>query len=116
MIIYMVILNLFIISIIWVLILDLSGFALTIDKLFYKIFYPGRPFREDAHFKPFDCSLCMSWWSSLIYLIIVHSLTLPNIAIALLFAWGTTIEKDVFIFVKDLITKVIDCLYTLFKL
>jgi len=112
----MVILNLFIISVIWVLILDLSGFALTIDKLLYKLFYPGRPFREDAHFKPFDCSLCMSWWTSLIYLIIVHFLTLPNIAIALLFAWGTTIEKDVFIFVKDLITKVIDCLYTLFKL
>lgn len=112
----MVILNLFIISIIWVLILDLSGFARTIDKLFYKIFYPGRPFREDAHFKPFDCSLCMSWWSSLIYLIIVHSLTLPNIAIALIFAWGTTIEKDIFIMVKDMVTKLIDLLYALFKL
>ena len=112
----MVILNLFIISIIWVLILDLSGFALTIDKLFYKIFYPGRPFREDAHFKPFDCSLCMSWWSSLIYLIVIHSLTLPNIAIALIFAWGTTIEKDIFIMVKDMVTKLIDLLYTLFKL
>ena len=110
------ILNLFIISIIWVLILDLSGFARTIDKLFYKIFYPKRPFRTDAHFPPFDCSLCMTWWSCLIYLIVVNALTLPNIAIALLFAWGTTIEKDIFIFVKDLITKVIDLLYTLFKL
>lgn len=112
----MVILNLFIISVIWVLILDLSGFALTIDKTLYKIFYPKRPFRDDAHFKPFDCSLCMTWWSCLIYLIVVNALTLPNIAIALLFAWVTTIEKDVFIFVKDLITKVIDLLYTLFKL
>lgn len=112
----MVILNLFIISIIWVLILDLSGFALTIDKLFYKIFYPKRPFREDAHFKPFDCSLCLTFWSSLIYLIAIHSLTLPNIAIALIFAWGTTIEKDIFIMVKDMVTKLIDLLYTLFKL
>lgn len=112
----MVILNLFIISIIWVLILDLSGFALTIDKLFYKIFYPKRPFREDARFKPFDCSLCMAWWSCLIYLIVVNALTLPNIAFSLLFAWLTTIEKDIFIFVKDLITKLLDLLYTLFKL
>ena len=110
------ILNLFIISIIWVLILDLCGFARTIDKTLYKIFYPGRPFREDAHFKPWDCSLCMSWWSSLIYLIVIHSLTLSNIAIALIFAWLTIIEKDIFIFIKDLITKVIDCLYTLLKL
>ena len=110
------ILNLFIISIIWVLILDLSGFARTIDKTLYKIFYPGKPFREDAHFKPFDCSLCMTWWSCLIYLIIANALTLPYIALSLLFAWLTTIEKDVFIFIKDLITKLIDCLYALFKL
>ena len=34
----MVILNLFIISVIWVLILDMCGFALTIDKALYKIF------------------------------------------------------------------------------
>ena len=112
----MVILNLFIISIIWVLILDLSGFARTIDKLFYKIFYPGRPFREDAHFKPWDCSLCLTFWSSLIYLIAIHSLTLPNIAFSLLFAWLTTTEKDIFIMVKDMVTKLIDLLYTLFKL
>ena len=112
----MVILNLFIISVIWVLILDLSGFSLTIDKLFYKIFYPKRPYREDAHFKPFDCSLCMTWWSCLIYLIAIHSLTLPYIAFSLLFAWLTTIEKDIFIFVKDVITNLIDLLYALFKL
>lgn len=110
------ILNLFIISIIWVLILDLCGFARTIDKTLYKIFYPGKPFREDAHFKPLDCSLCLTVWSSLIYLIVIHSLTLSNIAIALIFAWLTIIEKDVFIFIKDLITKLIDCLYALFKL
>lgn len=112
----MVILNLFIISVIWVLILDLSGFALTIDKTLYKIFYPKRPFREDAHFKPFDCSLCLTFWSSLIYLIVIHSLTLPNIAFSLLFAWLTTTEKDIFIMVKDMVTKLIDLLYTLFKL
>lgn len=112
----MVILNLFIISVIWVLILDLSGFALTIDKTLYKIFYPKRPFREDAHFKPWDCSLCLTFWTSLIYLIVIHSLTLPNIAFSLLFAWLTTTEKDIFIMVKDMVTKLIDLLYTLFKL
>lgn len=112
----MTILNLFIISIIWTLILDLSGFAQTIDKTLYKIFYRGRPYREDAHFKPFDCSLCMTWWSGLLYLIITSSLSLLNIAVLLTFAWGTMIEKDIFILFKDIITKLIDLLYTLFKL
>ena len=112
----MTILNLFIISIIWVLILDLSGFARTIDKTLYKIFYRGRPYREDAHFKPFDCSLCMSWWTGLLYLLITHTLSIFNIAILLAFAWSTTMEKDIFILIKDLITKLLDLLYETFKL
>lgn len=112
----MTILNLFIISIIWVLILDLSGFARTIDKTLYKIFYPKRPYREDAHFKPFDCSLCMTWWTGLLYLLITHTLSLLNIAILLVFAWSTTMEKDIFILIKDLVTKLLDLLYETFKL
>lgn len=112
----MTILNLFIISIIWVLILDLSGFARTIDKTLYKIFYPKRPYREDAHFPPFDCSLCLTFWTGLLYLLITHTLSLLNIAILLVFAWSTTTEKDIFIFIKDLITKLLDILYKTFKL
>lgn len=112
----MTILNLFIISIIWVLILDLSGFARTIDKTLYKIFYRGRPYREDAHFKPFDCSLCLTFWSGLLYLLITHTLSLLNIAILLTFAWSTTMEKDIFILIKDIVTKLLDLLYKTFKL
>lgn len=110
------ILNLFIISIIWVLILDLTGFALTMDKLLYKLLYKNRPFRTDAHFPPFDCSLCMTWWTCLIYLIVLNALSIPNIAFSLLFAWLTTTEKDILIFIKDLITKLLDILYKTFNL
>lgn len=110
------ILNLFIISIIWVLILDLTGFALTLDKLLYKLLYKNRPFRTDAHFPPFDCSLCMTWWTCLFYLIVLNALSLPNIAFSLLFAWFTTTEKDILIFIKDLITKLLDILYKTFNL
>lgn len=112
----MILLNLFIISVIWVLILDLCGFARTIDKTLYKIFYPKRAYRDDAHFPPFDCPTCMTWWSCLIYLILINALTFPYIAFSLLFAWLTTIEKDIFIFIKDLITKLLDTLYNTLKL
>lgn len=109
-------LNLFIISVIWTLILDLSGFGKTIDKFLYRIFYKGRAFREDAHFKPFDCSLCMTFWSGLLYLILTHSLTITYIMFLLIFAWATTIEKDIFLLVKDLITKLVDIIYNTFNL
>lgn len=110
------ILKLFIISVIWVLILDLCGFAHTIDKLLYKIFYSKRAFREDAHFPPLDCSMCMTWWSGLIYLLITGSCNLLMIAILLLFAWLTTIEKDILNLGKDIIIRIIDCLYSELKL
>lgn len=112
----MMILNLLFISLIWVLILDVAGFAHTIDRTLYKIFYKGRPFRDDAHFKPFDCSLCLTFWSGLLYLIIIHSFTIPYITLLLLFACLTPLEKDIFNLIRDLIIKLIDLIYRLFKL
>ena len=110
------ILNLFIISVIWTLILDLCGFGKTVDKLFYRIIYKGRAWRDDAHFPPFDCSLCMTFWTGLFYLILTHSFTIPYLMFLLTFAWATTIEKDIFLLVKDLITKIVDIIYNTFNL
>lgn len=110
------ILNLFFISLIWTLILDLCGFSLTVDKLLYKIFYKGRAWRDDAHFPPFDCSLCMTWWTGLLFLLLNHSLTIFYIMILLVFAWSTTIQKDLLITVKDLIIKLVDIIYKTFNL
>lgn len=110
------VLNLFLISVIWVLILDLCGFSQTIDKLFYRIFYKGRAYRTDAHFPPFDCSLCMTWWTGLLFLILNHSLTIFYIMILLVFSWSTTIQKDLLITVKDIIIKLVDIIYKTFNL
>lgn len=110
------IIQLLLISTIWTLILDLCGFSITIDKFLYRIFYKGRAFRDDAHFPPFDCSLCMSWWTGLFYLIFTHSLTIPYIALLLAFAWSTTIQKDLLITIKDIIIKLVDIIYKTFNL
>lgn len=110
------ILNLFIISIIWVLILDLCGFARTIDTLLYRLIYKNRTYREDAHFPPFDCSLCMTFWTGLLYILLTGGFNLLMIAFLLLFAWLTTIERDIFILFKDLVIKLLDIIYNTFKL
>lgn len=110
------ILKLFLISLIWTLILDLCGFSLTVDKLLYRLIYKKRTFRDDAHFPPFDCSLCMTFWSGLAYLLITNSFTIPYMAILLCFAWSTTIQKDIFILIKDTIIKLVDTIYKTFNL
>ena len=110
------IIQLLLISTIWTLILDLCGFSLTIDKLLYRIFYHKRAWRDDAHFPPFDCSLCMTFWTGLIYIIVSNSFSIQYIAILLFFAWTTTIQKDILALIKDLIIKLIDIIYKTFNL
>ena len=39
--------------------------------------------------KPFSCPLCMTWWTTLAYIIITGNLSLFNILVCLLFALST---------------------------
>ena len=70
-------------------------------KLFTKIPYNGWSPR------PWSCSICMSWWCSLLYLIIVGKVTLLNICIILIMSYFSFIIKDVLIIVQETITKIL---------
>ena len=91
------ILNFLIIAVIWVVILDLTDFMPTVKGWISSILTKGKCHNSDYQLKPFDCSLCMSWWSILIYIIVTNQFTLLNIMLALLIAWATPIIKDILI-------------------
>ena len=67
--------ELLIISIITIYIVDLSGFITSIKWGLYKWLNPDLPFNS-MRFKPFDCSLCMTFWIGLLWLFLCHSMTL----------------------------------------
>lgn len=100
--------NLFLISIIVVCIVDISGFVDTVKSTISKILTNGKFNTADYTLKPIDCSLCMTFWIGLIYLIIYNQLTLLNISILLLIAVSTPIINDLIKLVQDLITKLIN--------
>lgn len=52
-------------------------------------------------FKPFSCSLCMTWWSCLIFLLLTGGLSIPNITLALLVSWSGFIANDVLVLIKE---------------
>lgn len=62
-----IILNLFIINFVIVYIIDYSGILLDLSKFLYTI--SGREWKYQTIKKPFGCSICMTWWISLIYLL-----------------------------------------------
>lgn len=103
--------NLFLIAVITVCIIDLSGFVGTLKSALNKLLTRGKLSNSDYQLKPFDCSLCMTFWIGLIYLIIYHQLTLLNISILLLIAVSTPIINDVIRLIQDLITRIINIIY-----
>ena len=94
----MVYLNIFALSVIVVFIIDVSG---VIEEL--------RPFVNerilhrdaDARLKPFDCSLCMTFWTGVIYVCLFAGFSFPRIAaVCLAAAMVRNIGEAVFIIRK----------------
>ena len=104
------ILNILLIAIITVIVIDLSGF---IQSLEYGLSKWLRI--PNVHIpRPFSCSLCSTFWLSIIYIIIIGKLTILNVAMILLISYMTPIIKDILIFLKDMISQIITILYQVF--
>ena len=97
--------DLFSILIISVLVIDISGFVYSLKVAIGK-FLGISP--NSFRIKPFDCSFCMTFWISLIYLLVAGRFTLVNIAIVLLMCCLTTPLKNLVMSVRDKLTKWMD--------
>lgn len=107
----MTLINLLLIQLILVFIIDLSGVMNSIKYFISKYLTKGKIISDNFRIKPFDCSLCMTFWTSLIYLWLTNSFTLPYISASCLLAFLTPLAKDTLLLVKDLITKLINTIY-----
>ena len=97
--------DLFSILIICVLVIDISGFVHSIKVAIGK-YLKISP--NSFRIKPFDCSFCMTFWVSMIYLLVVGRFTLVNIAVVLLLCCLTTPLKNLVMSVRDKLTKWMD--------
>lgn len=90
-----------------VMIYEQSGFISFFKKLITKLLTNGKIESDDWEFRPFTCSLCMTFWLSLLYCFVNHCITIPMIAFILLISILTTEINDLIILIKNLITKLI---------
>lgn len=100
------IVNLFYIAVICVCVIDISGFVNSVKSFIVRILTNGK-LRGSFTLKPFDCSLCMTFWSGLIYLFIVSNVSILNIMILLLISISTPLIQDVIRTILDLMTRVV---------
>lgn len=107
-------LDLIVLVCIVVFIIDISGIVDTIKHGIWKWLIKDKEYRE-FRLKPFDCSLCMSFWMGLIYLICVGQFNIPMVGfVCLLSAFSGIIGNCVKV-VTILLGTAIDKLLTLIE-
>lgn len=109
----MILLELLCIQLICVLVIDISGFIDSIKYGISKILTKGKIQSTDYRLKPFDCSLCMTFWVGLIYIICMGQFSLFLLAYILLLGIMTPIIKDIIILLKDICIFGINKIYDL---
>lgn len=101
----MTLLNLLIIANILVFIVDMSGFVYEMENIIHKHFFPKYPREAISIPKPFSCSLCLTFWAGLIYLLFTK-ITIPLIGYVCLLAYLTPVFAELQATIKDLIMKI----------
>ena len=109
----MVIINLTLIAAIVVFIVDISGAVDSLKSGLKWILTNGKMKNSDYQLKPLDCSLCMTFWSGIIYLLITNNFTLPYLAFVCLLACFSGIIKSSILLVEDILIKITQLIYKL---
>lgn len=92
----MLYLNLFLITVITVIIIDISGFVPNIEQYIAKWLKA-----KNVHIHLIECSFCVNWWLSLIYIIFTNNLTIANIAYILFLSTLTPVINTIIITIRE---------------
>lgn len=107
----MVLINLLLIALIVVFIVDISGAIDSLKSGIKWVLTKGKMSNSDYRLKPFDCSLCTTFWVGIIYLLCTSNFTLPYFAFVCLLACFSGLLKSTILLVEDIITKIIQLIY-----
>ena len=101
-------LKLFEITVIVVIIVDISGFVDSVKTLIGKVLHIN-----NVNLKPLDCSFCLNLWVSMAYMLITNELSITAVMVTLLLSTMTPIIKDAIYLIRDLIGKIINKIYNI---
>lgn len=99
------------IALICVMVIDISGFITSIEELLAK----WLEVRKVRIPRPFSCSLCATFWTSMAYAVCVGQLSLAVIAYSLFIAVMTPIISDLIWNLRDFLGVLITALFNFFK-
>lgn len=92
--------QLLLVALVTIYIVDISGFTDSWRSALAKMLHVSRL----RPIKPFDCSLCMTWWVCLAYALATGHLNLVTIAFSALLSHLSNPLAQVLIFIREWIT------------
>ena len=101
----MIYLEVFMIALCCVIIIDGTDFVDSVKSLVKKVL--NIPQHKPIQLKPFDCSLCTTFWVSLIYILIMSELAFLTLTYIIVVAFFTDIIHSMLILIKDILAKAI---------
>ena len=99
-------LQLFLVASITIYIVDVSGFTQSWRSALARRMHINETNLRPL--KPFDCSLCMTWWVCLIYALIEGQLSLPVIAYSALLSFLSVPIGQAMIFIREWLSWITD--------
>jgi hypothetical protein len=108
-------LNLFLICLLLVFIIDLTDFYDTVATAFVRWLTHGK-LSKPVYVKPFRCSLCLTWWVGLVYVLVCGSFSVGALAFVGLLSFLTPVFADCLHLFKDTLTAGVDALREYFKI
>ena len=104
----MIYLNLFAITLVVVLIVDISGITEHISKWISHTITKGKFIATDIIEKIGICSFCVNFWCGLGYLILMNSFSIMNLLFVLVCSFFTPTIAGLLYLLRDLINKIIN--------
>lgn len=95
------------ITISWVLILDQLQFWNDFSTMISG-WLSGGKIKKPLDWKPFNCSVCMSFWTNLAYIIVINQFSIWMVLYILTLSWSTPIINSILCFVRNSIIKIIN--------
>lgn len=95
--------NMALIALFWVMVIDIARFMDSIKAGIQRLLDTKR----EIQFKPFDCSLCMSFWTNIAYLICTGAFEIWLMTLALLIAVMTPVMGDAVWGLREFLARII---------
>ncbi len=119
----MITLYLLLIALMVVFVYDITGFPQAMLRVLWRYAYKTKPFPDDLSWEDLhpllkicECSLCATWWITLIVSICCGWWSLPIMAYCMFLSFLTPVFRDAMLLFRDFLIQVINGIATYFGL